>query len=74
MLAYSLPLNRKAICSSEISVDFTRVTGRYISEERTLLDHRCVKLIFRKLRKVSNLEDIYDAQMYDELWDKSIEF
>jgi hypothetical protein len=34
----------EAICSSEISVDFKRITRRYIPEDRTPHNHRCENL------------------------------
>jgi hypothetical protein len=35
-LAYSSTLKMAATCSSETSVDFQRITWRYIPEDRTL--------------------------------------
>jgi hypothetical protein len=43
-LAYSSTLKMKAIYSSEISVDFRRVTWSHISENRTLHKYRCENL------------------------------
>jgi hypothetical protein len=34
----------EAVCSSEISVDFQRITQRYISKDSTLHNHRCYNL------------------------------
>jgi hypothetical protein len=34
----------EATCSSEASVDFQRTTQRYISEDKTLHNHRCENL------------------------------
>jgi hypothetical protein len=39
-----LTLKMEAICSSETSVDFQWSTCRYISEDRTLHNHRCENL------------------------------
>jgi hypothetical protein len=37
-------LKMEAVCSSEMSVDFQRITWRYISKESTLHNHRCDNL------------------------------
>jgi hypothetical protein len=42
--AYSSTLKMETICSSETSVDFQRVTRRYIPEDKTLHNHRCENL------------------------------
>jgi hypothetical protein len=39
-LAYSSTLKMKATCSSETSVDFQRITRRYIPDDRTIHYHR----------------------------------
>jgi hypothetical protein len=44
MLAYSSTLKMKTICSSSTSVDFHRTVRRFITEDRTLLNHRCDSL------------------------------
>jgi hypothetical protein len=40
-LAYSSTLKMEAICFSKMSIDFHRITGHYIAEDRTLHNHGC---------------------------------
>jgi hypothetical protein len=40
----------EATCSSEITVDFQRITRHYIPEDRTLCNHRCEGLKSYELR------------------------
>jgi hypothetical protein len=47
----------EAICSSETSVDFQRVTRRYIPEDSTLHNHRCENLKSYEW-KITNLKNI----------------
>jgi hypothetical protein len=47
--AYSSTLKMEATCFSETSVDFQRTTRRYITEDRTLCNHRC-----RHCQKIKN--------------------
>jgi hypothetical protein len=42
--AYYSTLNMESICSPEMSVDFQRTTRRYITEDRSLHNHRCENL------------------------------
>jgi hypothetical protein len=46
-LAYSLTLKMKAIYSSEMSVDYQRITERYIPEESTLHSFLIKKYLFQ---------------------------
>jgi hypothetical protein len=41
---YQLHARASSTCSSETSVDFQRVTRRYIPQDRTLHNHRCENL------------------------------
>jgi hypothetical protein len=41
---YPPTLKMEAICSSETSVDFQRITRRYIPEDSTFHNHRCENL------------------------------
>jgi hypothetical protein len=48
-LAYSSTLKMEATCSSETSVDFQRITRRYIPEERAL---RLKYLLYIRFRRI----------------------
>jgi hypothetical protein len=45
-LAHYLTLKMEAICSSETSDDFQQTTRRYIPEDRTLTNYRCMSYKF----------------------------
>jgi hypothetical protein len=42
--AYFSTLKMEATCSSETSVNFQWITGRYMPQDRTLHNHRCENL------------------------------
>jgi hypothetical protein len=47
--AYSSTLKIEAICSPETSIDFQRITQRYLPEDITLHNHNCENLKSYKL-------------------------
>jgi hypothetical protein len=49
LLKFSSTLRMEAICSSETSAEYQRTTRHYISEDRTLHNHRCENLRFHWL-------------------------
>jgi hypothetical protein len=51
-LVYPSTLKMKAMCSSETSVDFQRTIGRYIPNDWTRQDSKCVVLIFYPFNSV----------------------
>jgi hypothetical protein len=60
----------EAICSSETSVDFQRITRRYIPEDSTLHNHRCENLKFYKIPTVTPGPPAFWRQLHiDELHD-----
>jgi hypothetical protein len=40
----------EALCSSEASVDFQRISRRYVPEDRTLCNHRCENLNYESCK------------------------
>jgi hypothetical protein len=52
-------LKIEAICSSEMSVDFQRITRCYIPEDRTIYNYLCGNLNTYKLTFIRNLHVIH---------------
>jgi hypothetical protein len=48
-LAYFSTQKMEVTCSTETSIDFQRTTGRYITEDRTLHNHRCDNFISSRM-------------------------
>jgi hypothetical protein len=51
--AHSFTLKMEAMCYSETSVDFERTARRYIPEDSTFHNYRCVNLISYKFQLIS---------------------
>jgi hypothetical protein len=52
-LDHSLTLNEEAICSSEISVGFCRITLRNVTEDGSVRNHRCANLKSYNIKQCS---------------------
>jgi hypothetical protein len=57
-------LKMETICSSETWVDFQRITGRYIPEDRTLHNHLCENLKSYKKSNSFSFVRLYFSVVY----------
>jgi hypothetical protein len=62
-LSYSSTLKMGASCSSEISVDFQRITPHYISGDKTLLDDGVRQAIV-----LNFVDSLHDVSNIDSIW------